>query len=166
VRQPKPIGELLDLGLDKAVEVGECLEWRGSYGNKGATPVVKSREGFAYTAAHSVCRMVWEREHGPIPEGKIVYRKCCNNCCVAIEHLAVGTRAQWQANRKKQGKTKHSAAHKAAITLGTRARANIVNSTEKARQVRELAGQIPQKEIAALNKAWADHSNPFTGLIA
>jgi hypothetical protein len=177
MRKPMPVSELVDRGMRNAIEVGDCLEWQGQFSCRGATPCVKSRDGSTYSAAHAVNRHLWERAHGPVPEGKIVYRKCCNNACVNIDHLAVGTKAQWVANRKKHGLTKHTLAHKIKIAKSSRVRPTARNSVEQVKQVRELSGHLSKTEISVqtgvsldmvcdilAGRAWRDYSSPFAGL--
>ncbi len=153
MRQAATISERLEQGMAAAIEVGDCLEWQGYFSCKGVTPVVKAKDP-AKPATHrhtdnfSVPRLLWEREHGPIPNGKLVYRSCCNNACVL--HLACGTRANWAKARKKAGTSKHSATTKLHLTLAARRRADVTNSMEKAREVRSLvAAGLKGPQIAA-----------------
>jgi hypothetical protein len=177
MRKPKTPAELLAIWLPKALEVGDCLEWTGKMGNGKTVPCVSTRYHKDYSAEYSVPRMLWEKKHGPIPKGMIVYRTCCNNLCVAEKHLAIGTRADWMANRTNQGLMKHTASHIVNLTKGARQRATTLNSLEKAREVRALLGEYSRKEVAALTgvsldmvheiargDAWKDYSNPFAGL--
>lgn len=177
MRTPASVAQLVGKGMTEAIEVGECLEWQGRIGNGASIPVVKSREGKTYSAEYSVPRFLWEQEKGPIPEGKILYRKCCNNACVKLKHFAVGTRADWQENRKKHGLTKHAANHIANLTQGARRRSTSINTIEKAREVRTLLASHTQREVAEMTgvslamvcdigrgRAWKDHANPFAGL--
>ncbi|MFY9460443.1 MAG: HNH endonuclease signature motif containing protein [Aquabacterium commune] len=135
-RQAKTIEQALSEGMAKALEVGECLEWQGLFGCKGVMPIIKSRELSAYTQNYAAPRLVWERENGPVPEGKLVYRSCCNNACVSLDHLVVGTRAQWAAARRKAGVTKHMQSTVAAITVARRKQAKY--SREQVDSVRDL----------------------------
>lgn len=179
-RKPATTVEQIARGLEKAVEVGECLEWQGLFSCKGVTPIVKVRlEGKDYSCNVPVCRELWEAKNGPVPDGKLVYRKCCNNRCVHEEHLAVGTRQQWINNRKKFGQTKHKQTTKLKMTVAARSRSNTVNSLEKAREVRALRGEMSQREIARVTgvseamvsdicggSAWKETiSSPFAGLM-
>jgi len=41
---------------------------------------------------HYVRRLIWQREHGPIPEGMTVRTTCGQDCCVAPEHLVLAPR--------------------------------------------------------------------------
>ena len=179
-REPATTAQQIAKGLEKAIEVGECLEWQGAFGCKGATPIVKVRmPGKRHSSNVAVCREIWEAKNGPVPEGKLIYRKCCNNRCVNEEHLAAGTRQQWINNRKKFGQTKHKQTTKLKMTVAARQRANTVNTLEKAREVRALRGAMSQREIARLTgvseamvsdicggSAWKETvSNPFAGLM-
>jgi hypothetical protein len=178
-RKPAPVADLMAIGLAKAVEYGDCLEWQGKMGNKKTVPVVNSREHKDYSAEYSVPRYVWEQANGPIPEGMLVYRKCCNNSCVSLKHLEMGTRKQWMENRKKLGLTKFTTQHILNLTKGARNRPTVVNTLDKVRQARLLlADDHTRDEVAmltgisrpmvddiALGRAWRDHSNPFAGLM-
>lgn len=142
-RKAATVAELLERGMAVAVEVGECLEWQKSFSCRGATPCVKAKPedrppSDRYTQAFPVCRLLWEREHGPVPAGKLVYRKCCNNACVKLEHLKCGTRKEWARDRRKAGATKHKPTTLISLTLAARRRANTTNSIEKARTVRQM----------------------------
>lgn len=172
--------EHLERGMRNAVEVGECLEWQGAFSCNGATPVVKVRTpGKNYSDNVSVCRTQWEQANGPVPAGKIVYRKCCNNDCVKLEHLRCGTRNEWKANQKKNGVTKHKLLTKLKMTVSARARPGIKNSPEKASEVRALkADHLTYRQIAKVTGvsegmvadivqgvAWKETiANPFAGL--
>jgi hypothetical protein len=140
--------------LAQSVEVGECLEWQGPFGTGGTrqTPVIRQYDpDKGYCTKSIVARLVYELTKGPIPEGKLVYRACCNHACVGAHHLKVGTLADKCAAYKKAGKTKHAPSTVAAITRGSRSRSNIKNSMEKARQVRLMVSQGKRDdEIAGL----------------
>lgn len=180
-KAPWTTEEHLARGMAKAIEVGECLEWQGSFSCGGVTPILKVRfPGAKRSENVPVCRELWVKANGPIPPGMLVYRKCCNNLCVCPEHLKAGTRAQWHEHRKKNGKTKHKLATKLKMTAAARKRPNVVNSLEKAREVRALKGTMLKKDIAAMTgvsaamvsdicsgQAWKDTiANPFAGLMA
>lgn len=143
------IRRALAAGMAEAEEVGDCLEWQGKFACKGVTPVVPFYANDKKRTENApVPRLLWEAEHGSVPDGKLVYRKCCNNACVLQEHLAAGSRADWAKARKRAGTTKHGAATLIALTLAARRRADVVNTMEKARQVRSLtAGRVPMAEI-------------------
>jgi len=177
IRKPRSVADLFAKGMAEAVEVGECLEWQGKMGNGKTIPVVKSREGKTYCAEYSVPRLVWEQKNGPIPRGMVLYRKCCNNDCVELKHLKLGTRAEWMENRRKLGLTKHTAQHILNLTKGARNRPMVVNTMDKARQVRALLADHSRDEVALLTgvsramvddiargRAWRDTASPFSGL--
>lgn len=72
---------------------GECLIWTGAkikgYGSM--------RIGTEHVYAH---RYAWEREYGPIPDGKhIDHRYHCDKACCEATHLRPATVAQNMANR-------------------------------------------------------------------
>lgn len=174
----KSIAQKVAEGMAHAQEVGECLEWQGNIA-KDRQPSVGFRfPGKGYSDNVSVPRFLWERENGPIPAGKMVYRKCCNNACVRQDHLAVGKRADAIRARMKQGATKHSAATIMSITIKARKRTTTLNSLEKAKEVRLLAAEgLNRKEISErtgvsvpmvvdirAGRAWRDLSTPFSGL--
>lgn len=137
----------------KSVEVGECVEWLGKMGSgsaKGAnTPLLGTRRD-GRSVNLIVARLVYEAERGPIPAGKLVYRSCCNNRCIAAVHLRLGTLADIKRVRRAAGLTSHTPATRVALTRGARSRANVVNDMEKARAVRALVAEgMPDDAIAA-----------------
>lgn len=169
----------LAAGLAQAEEVGDCLEWQGSFSCRGATPVVKVYDPLTKrTDNHAVPKLRWEAKHGPVPEGKLVYRTCCNNACVLDDHIACGTRKDWAKARKKAGTTKHSEATKVRLTMAARRRARTTTTMEKARAVRSMAaGQMSTSDISAQTgiaecmvaeirqgRSWREISSPFAGL--
>lgn len=171
--------ERLTTQLVEAIEVGDCLEWQGYFACRGTTPVVKARNVVkARTDNFSVPRMVWEAANGPIPAGKLVYRKCCNNACVLLDHLTVGTRKEWGKHRAKVGDAKHHNATKIALTLAARRRAGTKNDMDKAREVRSLRAEgVRRADIAAQTgvsealvadicqgRRWAEIGGVFSGL--
>ena len=178
-KHAKTIDELVHIGMAHAQEVGDCLEWQGHMSNKGTQPTVKHRApGKDYSNNVSVPRVLWERKNGPVPAGKLVYRKCCNNACVLEDHIKVGSRADSMKARIRAGASKHSAATVISLTLAARRRAATVNTPEKARAVLSLTAEglsIAQiadrtgvnptmvKEIRQ-GRAWRELSNPFAGL--
>lgn len=172
--------EHLAVGLSRAEEVGDCLEWQGYMGNHGSQPCVKFRlDGRKHTSNIGVPKLIWEAANGPVPAGKLVYRACCNNACVLGDHIKVGTRMDWAKARKKAGTSKHSAATVLAITLSARKRAATVNSVERARLVRELlSAGLKRQEVAektgvsesmvadiGSNSSWRETGGFFSGLM-
>lgn len=170
--------ELVAIEMERAIEVGECLEWQGMMGNTGKqVPIVRSREGKTYSAQVSAPRVLWEQKYGPIPAGMVLWRECCNNKCVKLSHLRLGTRVEWNRHRTEKGLFKHTIGHILNLTKGARNRATTVNTLERARQVRALLAQHSRKEVAqitgisqcmvndiALGRSWKDHGSPWAGL--
>lgn len=121
-----------------AAEAGECIEWTGRMGCGGCKgqPIIKTRiDGKAVNV--SVVREVWKIKHGPIPDGRIVYRTCCNDRCIGC--LALGRRGDAMRQRRRLGLAKHAPSTRAALTRAARNRAHVKNTPEQARAVRELA---------------------------
>lgn len=172
-------GEKMAQGLAEAVEVGECLEWQGFFQCAGVTPIVKARNPEkGRTDNYSVVRALWEAAYGPVPDGMRNYRTCCNNSCVLLDHITIGTHRDWAQNRAKAGLTRHHQSTIIAITLASRRRANVVNSLDKAREVRTLKADglhvddiaeqtgVSRAMVADISNgnAWAEIGNPFSGL--
>lgn len=148
----KTAEEIRAIIASRSIEVGDCLEWQGKMGRGSAkspnTPIIATRDG-ARKVNLIVPRLVWESEHGPIPSGKLIYRSCCNNYCIAGVHLKCGTLADVKRVRRAAGLTAHTPSTRAALTRGARSRANIVNDMDKARAVRALvADGLHDDEIA------------------
>lgn len=80
---------------------GDCLIWTGSRTSDGYGKIKVN--GYAET----VTRWVWEREHGPIPEGmRVDHRYRCDTSCVELAHLRLATPSQNGSNL--DGPTKRS----------------------------------------------------------
>ena len=166
-------------GLAQTIEVGDCLEWQGEFMCHGVTPSVMARNTIKErTDNYSVPRELWIAAYGEIPAGRLVYRNCCNNACVLLDHLSIGTRKECGAVRRKAGTAKHNMATKLAITMAARNRAVTVNSMGKAREVRDLrAGKTSHADIALMTgvssamvsdicqgRRWVEHGGVFSGL--
>lgn len=135
----------------KSIEVGDCLEWQGAMGCSGSAsqPIIKTRRDGKPIEIY-VARKVWELNRGPIPAGRIVYRSCCNNRCVGIDHLRLGRRGDAMRARKRLGLSKHSPSTIAALTVGIRKGPNVKYTIEAAREVRRLAANgLGTGEISA-----------------
>lgn len=133
--------------LANADEVGECLEWRGPYAGRGRVTPIARRYIEGRSENLSVIRLVWEQTEGPIPEGRIVYRDCCNHRCIRC--LKCGKRGDVQRHRARKGLAGHSPAALAALTRSARERARTKYSIEQARIVRALVAQgVPDADVS------------------
>lgn len=180
ISRAKTRGEMMAEGLAATQEVGDCLEWPGPFGEgkKKNTAIVRARSEKGRTDNYPVARELWTAAYGEVPEGMLIYRKCCNNACVLLDHLTIGTRKDWAKARIKAGATKHQPTTLIALTLAARRRSTAVNTMEKARTVRMLvAGGACNDEIVeetGVSKAmvadirqgrsWKEMASPFAGL--
>ena len=171
-------GEKIAEGMAASQEVGECLEWPGPFGNgrKKNVAIVKARSEKGRTDNYAVARELWEAAYGPIPEGLMVFRTCCNNNCVLLTHLTIGDRAAWASARKKAGATKHH--HSTILKITIARRRNSVNTEEQVEAVRMLSAEglrldeiVEQTGVSRAmvediraGKSWRRLSNPFAGL--
>jgi len=65
---------------------GDCLVWTGHLSVKGYPRMnIGDRLVLVY-------RWVWEREHGPIPDGAEVDHICFNRACINLDHLRLADR--------------------------------------------------------------------------
>lgn len=143
------MSDIIEAIRSRCIEVGDCLEWQGSMGagRNGSQPISGKDK-------RPVRRLMWEAEHGPIPEGRIVCCTCGNSRCVG--HLALGKRGDPQRLRARLGLTRHMPSTIASLTRGARERATAKHSMEQARAVRELAAiGIPDVLIS-----WATDVTP------
>ena len=158
----------------RTVEVGDCLEWTGTYGTNRTTsvPMIKAR-----VAGRSnnvpVPRLAWINAHGEVPPGRIVYRHCCNDRCVLLEHLRCGVRGVQLRRRAALGLAGHLQSTRAAITRSARNRPTTKYTAEQAAAVRDLAAAgVPDALIAGATdvglsmvadirrgRAWAEQSS-------
>lgn len=144
--------EIAALIATNSIEVGDCVEWQGYMGTGSAalpnTPIIPTHvDGKRKNII--VARYEWAEVNGPIPDGKMIYRKCCNNYCIARDHLKVGTLTDVKRVRKAAGHTAHSPATKATMTRLARSRASNVNTIEDARAVRSLVADGASDEQIA-----------------
>lgn len=73
---------------------GDCLVWTGNKVGDGYGAIQVN----GHTAgAH---RYAWEREYGPIPDGKVIDHMCWERSCVNVEHLRLATPQQNVQSRR------------------------------------------------------------------
>ena len=70
-----------------------CVVWTGHVNTDGYGQL---RVDGRMVKAH---RYAWEREHGPIPDGKVIDHTCFVRACVNVGHLRLASRAENSANR-------------------------------------------------------------------
>lgn len=70
-----------------------CLVWTGPRSDTGYGRIsVQGSQEYAH-------RYAWEREHGAIPDDKMVDHICCNRACVEVGHLRLTTNQENSWNR-------------------------------------------------------------------
>lgn len=151
----------------RTIEVGECWEWQGYFGNK--VPAVCHGGKMA-----SVRRLFVDLLGIRYPEGGYIVPKCKNGACVNPQHFRHYTMAQFSAYRGKR----------AAGNLVRAAKIQAYKRRTVGKLTQEIADAIradsrPSREVAALygvdkslicriraNKAWVNlQGNPFLGLM-
>jgi hypothetical protein len=65
----------------------DCWIWTG-YCDVTGTPRIRTKEG-----NETARRVIWKRERGPIPEGRILHPLCGSRRCVRPRHMTPVTRA-------------------------------------------------------------------------
>lgn len=134
--------------LDLCVPVGECVEWQGTtIGAK--TPSIYVPRGFVLPEwgqhRQSARTVIWTLFHGARPPvGSILRPTCCNDRCVAVEHMVAIPRARQSIEQAKRGEfdtpKRAAAAMRRARSRGTKL------SVEIAREIR--ASAEPPKVLA------------------
>ena len=56
---------------------------------------------------HYAHRIVWQQDHGPIPDGLLVCHSCDTPACIAIDHLWLGTPADNQRDMAAKGRARN-----------------------------------------------------------
>lgn len=71
---------------------GSCELWTGTLCKQGYGRI---KMGDKMVSVH---RLIWEREHGEIPDGMEIDHICHRRNCMVVEHMRLATRAQQNAN--------------------------------------------------------------------
>jgi hypothetical protein len=130
-----------DYDLTRYVEVGDCHEWTGPFecGPRAKRPIINVRNSSGGGLKLAVPRLVWLAAGRSIPAGRIVYRHCCNDACIRLEHLRCGPRGDQLKRRAALGLATHMQSTRASLTRAARCRSTTKYSEAQAAQVRELA---------------------------
>ena len=84
--------------MKRTVETSDGhLLWTGGLAN--GRPAARYEGKVVY-----VRRLVWEMEHGPIPEGAVLVATCRERLCVAPSHLALGRPGRRDGRKDDRGK--------------------------------------------------------------
>lgn len=118
--------------------VGDCVEWQGPM-LKSKTPLVYVPRGFVLPewgqyrqSARVVLYVLFHGDRPPV--GTVIRQRCCNDSCVAIEHMVVMPRAKHTAEQARRGEF---ATPKRAAAAMRRARGRDTKLTmELAREIR------------------------------
>lgn len=74
----------------------DCIVWTGAQNNKGyGCFAIEGKSQLAH-------RLVWEEEHGPIPEGMTIDHLCRVHSCINLDHLEVVTQTE---NRRRRSES-------------------------------------------------------------
>jgi hypothetical protein len=111
-------------------EVGNCIEWFGSFGSTKHPIISSGRNGTIL-----VRRAVWEGFSGnPIPSGFGIYMTCRNHRCVDFNHMMLVTPGEL-AKISAHFNTFSSLARRAAVAHGARRRHGKLDD-EKVKMIR------------------------------
>lgn len=129
--------------LTRFVEVGDCHEWTGPFelGKRSKRPIVNVRNESGNGEKLAVPRLVWLAAGRTIPAGHVIYRHCCNDSCIRLEHLRCGKRGAQLKHRGAMGLAVHMQSTRANLTLAARSRSTTKYTADQAEAVRQLAAQ-------------------------
>lgn len=103
-RRSASIEDRIASRTDKQPERDGCWLWTGATSASGHARMRDPRVG----ETRFVYRIVYELEHGPIPDGMEVDHKCRVPSCVRVSHLQLATKAENGENRKGPNKNSTS----------------------------------------------------------
>lgn len=158
--------------LDLCVPVGECIEWQGPT-KKGKTPVVYVPAGYVlpewgqYKQSARVVLWVLFHESRP-PAGTVIRPKCCNDKCVAVEHMVTVPRSKQTVEQALRGELSTPACAAAAIrrarSRGTKLSVEIareIRASSEASRVLAPRYGVSRATITAVRRGllWAEAAN-------
>ena len=85
--------ELAAILVGRAVVNGDCWEWQGSRNDAGYG-IFQGRKRAEPGRTRLAHRLLWEEEHGPVPDGMVLDHLCRNRACINLAHLEVVTNAE------------------------------------------------------------------------
>jgi len=147
-------------------EVGDCLEWQGSYTTSGSPMLYHDGE------RTTVRKVVYALKHGrQLPDGHVASNCCCNPRCVSEDHVRGITKTKML--ERTRANTNHEL--RAARIAATKRRNEAKLTPEQVQMVRDsqetnlaLAAQlgVHHSLLSAIRngKAWRSYTNPFAGL--
>jgi hypothetical protein len=153
--------------LERCEQDGDCLLWARTCDRNGVPRISVKGEDKSRTITLQLRRVMWENQHGPIPQGMKVSVTCGNPRC--LEHLTLKTSQQVIRDLSNRPDVR---ARKVVAGYQTRTRSTF--SMEKARYVRtspKTLQQVADELGISLSSAgkirrgemWAE-VNPFAGL--
>jgi hypothetical protein len=95
--QIQPIAERLARYSERVVN-GGCLIWLGKWDHRGYGQI-HCRDLNGARRHQKTATVVWEREHGPRPEGLEIGHTCRNRACIELGHLRLQTRSENSLDR-------------------------------------------------------------------
>ena len=84
----------------------DCFVWHGSLDRKGYGVAKTGSTADGTRKMRRVHRIVWEAEHGLLPEGHVVHHDCENKRCCNIAHLRLMTAGEHSRHHDSAGKAR------------------------------------------------------------
>ena len=131
-----------------------CWSWAWAK-SKSTTPtpvthIAAGVLGFDRYVLIPAYRAAWLFVGNKIPEGHVVYRRCCNTECCNPEHLKTGTKKQMHAHYSKSGKNKGKPHRRIVNAISSR---KMMTPPERVKQVEDMlaVGYLQKQIMAALH---------------